>query len=76
MKEPAARLVQTICTISPAPDAIMPIITPRGEAHEKIKMSQRTVVKSSGKVLTNEIPRELEAAPLWITMAITMLRVL
>jgi len=54
----------------------MPITTPRGEAHEKIKMSQRTVVKSSGKVLTNEIPRELEAAPLWITMAITMLRVL
>lgn len=74
MKEPAARLVHTIPTMSPAPLATIPIITPRGEAHEKIKMSHLTVVKSSGNVLTNEIPRALEAAPLWMTIAITIYR--
>jgi len=74
MKDPAARLVKVISTMSPVCRK-MPVITPKGEAHEKIKISQRTVVKSSGKVLTSEIPKELEAAPLWITIAITMFKV-
>lgn len=53
----------------------MPIMTPRGDAHEKINTNQRTFVKSSGNTLTREMPKELEAAPLWITIAITMLKV-
>ena len=74
MKDPAARLVNVISTMSPVAKK-MPVITPKGDAHEKIKINQRTVVKSSGKVLTSDIPKELDAAPLWITIAITMFNV-
>jgi hypothetical protein len=74
MKEPAARLVKVISTMSPVYKKI-PAITPRGEAIEKMKINQRTVVKSSGKVFTSEIPKELEAAPLWMTIAITIFKV-
>lgn len=74
MKDPAARLVKVISTMSPVYKKI-PRIVPRGEASAKMKSNQRTVVKSSGKVFTSEIPKELEAAPLWITIAITIFKV-
>jgi len=51
------------------------MLTPSGVAQEKQNTNQRTIVKLSGKALTRLIPNELEAAPLWIKMAITMLRV-
>ena len=41
-------------------------------AREKTKTSYRQSLKSSGKVLTREIPRDEEAAPLWTRMAIVM----
>lgn len=75
MKDPAARLVHIICTRSPSPAAIIPTTTPRGVAQAKMNNNQRTVPKSSGNVFTNDIPRELEAAPLWTTIAITMFKV-
>ena len=46
--------------------------TPSGVASEKQKTSYRHSLKLVGKVLTSEIPSELEAAPLWMHTAITM----
>ena len=47
---------------------------PTGEATAKMNTHHLTKVKSSGKVLTKAMPRELPAMPLWTPMAITMLR--
>lgn len=74
-KEPAAKLVKITWTRSPLLDKAIPIPTPTGEAHEKQNTNHRTREKSSGKALTRLIPKELEAAPLWIRIAITILRV-
>ena len=75
-KLPAARLVQTIWTISPPwLIMIMPTTTPSGDAKEKVKISHLMNPNWSGNTFTRLIPRELEAAPLWIAMAITMFKV-
>ena len=73
---PAAREDITTSTISPADDARIPIATPNGVAIENTKTSCLTSLKLSGKVLTSEMPNALAAAPLWITIASTMLSVL
>lgn len=59
-------------TMSPAPEARIPIAIPRGDASEKSKISLFTMPKSLGKVLTSEIPSAEPAAPLWIAIATTM----
>lgn len=60
-------------TRSPAPARAIPIAMPIGEAHENRKTIHLTVLKSVGKDLTSEIPRELEAAPLCTQIAMIML---
>ena len=50
----------------------MPMPTPRGVAKAKMNIIYRQRRKSSGKVLTREMPRDTPAAILWITMASTM----
>jgi len=71
--EPAAKLEKIISVSAPELDRSIPTTTPIGEAIEKVNTSQRQILKSFGKVLTREIPSELEAAPLWIRMAAIIL---
>ena len=49
------------------------MMTPRGVAKENITISLRHRLKSLGKVFTREMPKEDEAAPLWMTIASSML---
>lgn len=48
-------------------------MTPRGVAKENSRTSLRQRLKSLGKVFTSEMPRDDEAAPLWMTIASNML---
>ena len=73
-KEPAAMLEKTISQISPALETAIPRPTPSGVAQANKKTSWRQSLKSVGKVLTREIPRELDAAPLWMMIAMSMFK--
>jgi len=57
-------------------ERIIPRIMPIGVANENVNTSHLQSPKLSGKVFTSDIPRELEAAPLWIPMAISILTAL
>ena len=76
MNVPAASDDMTTSTSSPAEDANIPITTPNGVAIEKTKTSYRTRRKSFGNVFTRLIPSALAAAPLCITIASTLFKVL
>lgn len=75
MNVPAAKDDMITSTISPAFSAKIPIATPSGVAKANIRISYLTSLKSFGKTFTNEIPKALEAAPLWMTIAIIMFKV-
>lgn len=61
---PAAREDITTSTISPADEAKIPIVTPKGVAIENKNTNCLTSLKSFGKVFTSEIPSALDATPL------------
>ena len=66
---PAARLLNITSIISPAPEAKIPIVIPKGVDIEKVKISHLTIEKSLGKALTKLMPRAEAAAPLWMKIA-------
>jgi len=63
-KVPAAKLLKITSTITPAPEARIPIAIPIGVAMEKTRINNLTNLKSFGKAFTRLIPNAEPAAPL------------
>ena len=69
MKVPAARQLNIISVIGEPPPTAQPIMTPIGVKIANKKRRNRTWLSRSGKAFAIEVPKDIPAAPLCMTIA-------